>query len=203
MSDLAPEALVTLMKQAFDQLTEGRVEEAVETFSTALAIEPHEAGALRGRGLAYLQLKRYSLATADFTAARDLSPDESDNWVDLGISLAMDNKMYPAIDVFETLLARQPECVRGHLELGLLHLRLGAIPRGQAHLQKALACRPTLEQRRLIESTLHEQDTLDKKRYYRPDFEALHQQRQQQPSLGLVSGVRKLLQRLRKHFSRE
>ena len=195
MSDVTPEAAATLMQQAYDQLTEGRFEEAVETFTASIAMAPQEARALRGRGLAYLQLKQWPLAAADFAAARDLTPDEADNWVNLGISLAMDHKMYPAIDVFEALLVRQPACVRGHLELGLLHLRLGAIPRGQAHLQKALTCRPTLEQRRLIEATLREQDTLDKKRYYRPDFEALHQRQAGTPS-GVLQGLRRWFRQL-------
>ncbi len=171
------------MQHAYEQLTEGRFEEAVETFSASLVVGPREVPALRGRGLAYLQLQRWSLAAADFDAARQLAPDDSDNWVDFGVSLAMDHQMYPAIEVFETLLSRQPDCVRGHLELGLLHLRLGAIPKGRQQLQQALACRPTREQRALVESTLREQARLDRKRFYRPDFEALRQQRQSRPSL--------------------
>ena len=199
MSDASPEAAQTLMKQAYDQLTDGRFEEAVDTFSASIAVAPQEAQALRGRGLAYLQLKRWSLAAADFLAVRDLAPDDPDNWVDLGISLAMDNKAYPAIDIFETLLTKQPECARAHLELGLLHLRLGAIPKGRQQLQQALACRPTLAQRQLIESTLREQAQLDRKRYYRPDFEALRAQRRAHASVGWMQRLRTWLTRLRDH----
>ena len=188
----------TLMKQAYDQLQEGQFEEAVETFSASLAIDPREPKALRGRGLAYLQLKRWSSATTDFEAARTLTPDDPDNWVELGISLAMDDQIYPAIDVLEKLLARQPKYARAHLELGLLHLRLGAIPKGRQQLQQALACRPTLAERRLIESVLREQDQLDRKRYYRPDFEALRRQRQEQRvSSSWLQMVRALLKRFR------
>ena len=63
-----------------------------------------DARALRGRGLAYLQVKRWSLAAADFEAARQVAPDDPDNWVDLGVSLAGDNQIYPALEVFDTLL---------------------------------------------------------------------------------------------------
>jgi len=190
------------MQQAYEQLTEGRFEEAVETFTASLAVGSRETKALRGRGLAYVQLKRWSLAAADFEAARELAPDDPENWVDLGVSLAMDNQIYPAIEVLETLLASQPECVRGHLELGLLHLRLGAILKGRQHLQEALACRPTLAQRRQIESVLREQDKLDRKRYYRPDFEALRKQRQSKASLGWAQRVRTFFQRLRRSSRR-
>ena len=165
-----------MTEQAYEQMREGRIEEAVETFSASIAITPREPNTLRGRGLAYAQLKQWSSAAADFDAAKTLAPDVADNWVDLGMSLAMDHQMYPAIDVLEALLTRQPEYVRGHLELGRLHITLGAITKGRQQLQKALAYHPTLSERRLIESLLQEQATLDRKRLYRPDFAALHQQ---------------------------
>ena len=182
MSASSSPANDVLLQQAAEQLTAGRFEEAVETFSAALAVDPRQAQGLRGRGLAYMQLKRWSLAAADFEAARALAPEAIDNWVDLGICLAMDDKVYPAIEMFETLLATHPACVRGHLELGRLYLRLGAIPKGREQLQRALAARPSLEQRRSIESMLSEQDKLDPKRYYRPDFEALRRQRKERNS---------------------
>ena len=197
MTQTPDQAVETLMRQAYEQLTEGQFEEAVDTFSAALAVGPQEAKVLRGRGLAYLQLKRWALAAADFEAARDLAPEDPDNWVDWGISLAMDNRVYPAIEVFDTLLTRQPDCARGHLELGLLHLRLGAIPRGRQQLQKALACHPTLDQRRLIESVLREQDTFDRKRFYRPDFEALRKERQRRASVSFAQRVQAFFKRLR------
>ena len=197
MSDTADQVVQTLMKQAYDQFHEGQFEQAAETFSASLAIAPRQAEALQGRGLAYLQLKRWSTAAADFEAARALAPEDPDNWVNLGISLAMDNQIYPAIKVFETLLVRQPKCARGHLELGLLHLRLGAIPKGRQQLQQVLACRPTLAERRLIESVLHEQDQLDRKRYYRPDFDALHRQQAGWP----FGGFAKRVQQVMKSFS--
>ena len=197
MSDSAPEAAKTLIEQAYGQLAEGRLEEAVETFSAAITLEPQEAAALRGRGVAQAHLKQWALAVKDFASARDVNPEQTDNWVDLGFCLGMDNQAYPAIEVFDTLLTKHPDCVRGHLELGRLHLRLGAIPKGREQLQQALACRPTLEQRRLIESILSEQDTLDKKRYYRPDFEALHQQDQKRSSAGWLKRIQALFHRPR------
>ena len=190
-------ALDTFMKQAYEQAAEGRFEEAVETFSASLTLDPHAARALRGRGLAYLQLKQWDRAAADFRAATQLLPEEADNWIDLGISLGMKHEVYQAIDAFEALLARQPGHVRGHLELGLLYLRLGVIPKGREQLQQALAGRPTLEQRRLIESLLHEQARLDPKRFYRPDFEALHRQRR----ASAPAWIQKLIQRFRRSAS--
>ena len=168
-----------LMKQGYEQLQEGASAEAQETFSAALAIEPKSPGALRGLGIAFFQLKQWPSATNAFRKARDLAPEETDNWVDLGVSLAMDTQTYPAMEVFETLLARYPACIRGHVELGLLYLRLGAIPKGRQQLEKVLAYRPTPAQRQFVQSILNDQIKQDKKRAYRPDFEALHQQLRQ------------------------
>ena len=172
----AGQASKTLVRQGYEQLAEGRFEEAAETFSAALSVDPQEPAALRGRGLGCVQLKQWPSAAADFAAARNLAPEDPENWVDLGICLAADGKVYPAIETFEALLAKRPAYVRGHIELGLLHVRLGAIPRGRQQLQQALACRPSIAERRFIEATLREQDRLDPKRYYRPDFEALRRQ---------------------------
>ncbi len=174
------------MREGYDQLTDGRFEEAVATFSAAIAQEPRQAKALRGRGLAYAELKQWSLATADFAAARDADPDDAENWVDLGISLARDHQVYPAIAVFEELIAQHATHVRGLTELGFLYIRVGAISKGREFLEGALRCKPTLIERRRIEAALGEQDKLDRKRFYRPDFDALRKQRRSARSGGVT-----------------
>ena len=141
--------------------------------TTVLPASPDEAVALRDRAVAHFQRKAWAEARADFARARELDPSDLESWVGLGMSLAMVNEIYPAIEVFETLLAGHPDYARGHLQLGLLYYKLCVTAKGRTHLERALACRPTLAQRRLIEGVLQEQAKLDQRRYYRPDFEAL------------------------------
>lgn len=172
----------TLKAQAQAQLREGLFDEAIETFSACLAVEPRDAKALQGRAIARFQLQKWTEASADFDAAKRLNPDDPENWIGFGMSLAMQNQVYPAIDVFDALLAKQPRCVRGYIQLGLLYFQLGIIAKGREQMQRALEHRPTLAERRLIESTLKEQNTLDKKRYYRPDFEALRRRKEEPPA---------------------
>ncbi len=164
----------TLRAQAYEQLRDGLYEDAVSSFSACLAMEPKDAVALQGRAIASFQLKKWLAAQTDFSAAKVINPDDPENWIGLGISLAMQHRIYPAIDTIEALLARQPNHVRGYIQLGLLYFRLGLIPKGREVMQQGLAHRPTLAERRFIESNLQEQLKLDQKRYYRPDFEALH-----------------------------
>ncbi len=167
----------TLVQHGFEQLEAGQWEEAIETFSAALVMSPHESRAHRGRGLASLQLRQWPAAAAAFECAKRSDPHDPDNWVDLGISLASDGKIYQALKVFEELLAREPSYVRGYMEFGVLYLRLGAIPKGRELLQQALTHHPTPTQRQMIESMIREQQRLDRKRFYRPDFEALYRAR--------------------------
>lgn len=185
MSPKPPGKTITmLVQQGYEHLNDGALPEALDTFSAALAIEPDAPNALRGRGLVQMQLKHWRDAAEDLRRARDLAPEEADLWVELGMSLAMDGRVYPALEVFETLLATHPTCVRGRLEMGLLYLRLGAIPKGRQQLEEALTHRPTPAQRQAVQSILNEQRKLDRKRSYRPDFDALQKQRARRPRTG-------------------
>jgi len=167
-----------ILDQAHTHLKEGQFERAVEEFTACLSSKPDEVSAWRGRGIAQFQLKNWNDAASDFSKARDLDPDDLESGVGLGMSLAMDLKIYPAIDVLETLLERHPHFARGHMQLGLLYFRLCVPAKGHHHMKMALANRPTLTERRIIEKVLNEQKQLDRRRFYRPDFEALRQRNQ-------------------------
>ena len=162
------------MEQAYGRLKEGYFEEAIEVFSECLLSEPAEPLAYQGRAMAHFQLKQWKPAAQDFLKAKELNPEDPETWIGLAMSLAMANEIYEAIDIFEQLLSRQPQCIRAHIQLAQLYYRLGVITKGHQQLDKALAARPSLTERRTIEQLKEEQLKLDKKRYYRPDFEALH-----------------------------
>lgn len=169
----------------YARLGEGALEDAIEAFTACLQAQPQDADAYRGRAMARFQLKEWPAAAEDFARAKELAPQEQEHWIGLGLSLAMQSQIYEAIDVFEALLARQPQCVRAHLQLGLLYYQLCITGKGRHHLEAALACRPSPAQRRLIEQVLSDQRKLDNKRYYRPDFEALRRSRSSRtPGIG-------------------
>ena len=176
------------LEEAQASLRDGAFERAIELFTEGLANDPDNADAYRGRALAHVQLKHWSSAIADFTNARQLHPEDQESWVGLGMSLAMDSRVYEAIDVFHTLLAAHPDYARGHIQLGLLYFQLCATGKGRREMADALACRPSLAERRVIEQVLKEQDALDKKRYFRPDFEALRA-RQHHPRILKARGA--------------
>ncbi len=183
-----------MIEQAYGQLKEGYLEDAVEAFSDCLLLEPGEASAYYGRGMAHFQLKRWESAIPDFCKAKELNPEDPENWVALATSLAAGNKIYEAIEVFETFLATKPQYVRAHIQLAELYYRLGVITKGHYQLEAALASRPSPDERRKIEELKKQQTTLDKRRYYRPDFEALRQQNRSASS-GFLKKIKALFKK--------
>ena len=183
------------MEQAYQKLQDGYFEDALEAFNQCLIVEPTEAKAHYGRGMAHFQLKKWSSAVEDFKKAKELNPEDLESWVSLAMSLAMEDQIYEAIEVFETLLAGHPDYVRGHIQLGQLYYRLGVISKGHAQMDLALNARPSLAERRLVEQLKKEQTALDKRRYYRPDFEALRKKNQISESGSWIGKITSFLNR--------
>ncbi len=180
-----------MLEQAYARLKDGYFEEAVELFSAYLLSAPDQAQAYAGRGSAYFQLHKWPSAASDFLKAKELDASDAEHWIGLAMSLAMENKIYEAIGVFEALLSDRPQHVRAHIQLAQLYYRLGVITKGHKQLDAALASRPSLVERRTIEELKKEQLALDKRRYYRPDFEALRHQNRTTPS-GLLKKIKSL-----------
>ncbi|MGH7271829.1 MAG: tetratricopeptide repeat protein [Polyangiaceae bacterium] len=163
-------------RRAYALLQEGLWDDAVDAFSAWIAEEGASAEASYGRARALFQLKRWSEAVPDFRQARELAPENLDASVGLAMSLAITNEFYEAIDVFEELLAAHPDYTRAHLQLGLLYYRMGMIPKGHEQMELALKSRPTAAEREQILTAMAGQKALDKRRYYKPDFEALRKE---------------------------
>ena len=161
---------------AYERLMGGYFEDAVKEFSDCLSSEPRESKIYHGRGMAYFQLKKWKLAIADFEKARQIDYKDLNSWMGLAISLVMDSRIYEAIDVYEALLTHKPRFIRARIQLALLYYRLGVIGKGHRQLDIALDSGPSLDERKRIEELKSEELVLDKKRYYRPDFQALHEQ---------------------------
>jgi tetratricopeptide (TPR) repeat protein len=149
-----PKAVLAMLDQAFGELQSGAYQRAIDTFTACLVVSPREADAFRGRGTARFELKNWDAAKSDFQKAKEINPDDPENWIGLGMSLAMDLKLHPAVEVMEASLEKHPAYLRGYLMLGLLLVRIGAIEKGKSFLQQALNLGPSHQERRLIETQL-------------------------------------------------
>lgn len=77
------------------------IEDAIECYSRALAIQPLASHALYNRGRKLLGSNRYAQALADLTAATALDPDEAWKWHFQGVALFFLDLFDEAIPVFE------------------------------------------------------------------------------------------------------
>jgi tetratricopeptide (TPR) repeat protein len=129
-----PESLEAMIGKGFDQLKLGQYEDAIDAFSAALAVYPDTAKAFLGRGISRFQIKKWKEAEGDFRRARELDAGDPESHVGLGLSLAMQDHIYPALEVLEKLLADFPNFVRGYIQLGTLHIKIGTINKGRDYL---------------------------------------------------------------------
>jgi tetratricopeptide (TPR) repeat protein len=161
LSSDRPKAVLAMLDQAFDELQAGHFKRSIDTFTACLVVSPREADAFRGRGTAHFELKEWDAAKTNFQRARDINPEDPENWIGLGMSYAMELKLHPAIEVMEASLEKHPAYLRGYLMLGLLLVRIGATAKGKSFLQKALDLGPSNQERRLIETQLSTQDNIE------------------------------------------
>jgi tetratricopeptide (TPR) repeat protein len=166
-----------LMKSIEEAFRDGHFMQAHKDLDQALAAEPDDVPLLMLRALAQSKLALWEGAQKDFAKARALDPEDPEAWLGEGICLAMRQDVYPALDLLEEILQRQPAFVRGHIQIARYYYKLCVSGKGKAHLQAALAADPSLDERREIDALLKGEALLDQKRMYRPDFEALRREK--------------------------
>ena len=147
-----------LLEKAFAQLNEGSFEDAIESFTDCLLLDPSEAKAYQGKALANFKIKNWPAALSDFKKAKELNPADPENGIGVAMCLAMTQEIYPAIDMLEAVIKEHPQNTRAIIQLGTLYYKLGIIKKGHAAMEQALTSRPTLEERRMIEESMKQQD---------------------------------------------
>jgi Tfp pilus assembly protein PilF len=150
------ETAKALFDRACKEINNGALDLAVNTFTACIRMIPKEAGPYRGRASTYFQMRHWKAAQADFQRARELDREDPENWVGLGMSLAMDLQILQGINVIGDYLEKHPDYVRAHMLMGLLYLRMGVSHKAKECLEQALALDPTWEEQRLIDSLLNE-----------------------------------------------
>lgn len=167
----------TLMQSIEENLRTGHLKGAQSGLDRALAAEPGSVPLLMLRAMAQFRQRLWKGAMADFKAARALDPGDPEAWLGEALCLAVTGDVYPAMEAFEALLVGHPEFVRGRIQAARFYFKLVVPAKGRAHLNAALAADPSADERREITAMMAEQEKLDRKRIYRPDFEALRRRK--------------------------
>lgn len=115
---------------------------AEKAFRSALAIEPNDARAREGLGLAINQIGRFDEAALQLAKAHKLAPDNAEILVHWGLCLMQLGHLKPAHKRFKMALERDVGNVQAWLNLGLVDTRRGAWDSAARHFQQALTLNP-------------------------------------------------------------
>lgn len=116
---------------------------AEKAFRSALAIEPNDARAREGLGLAINQIGRFDEAALQLAKAHKLAPDNAEILVHWGLCLMQLGHLKPAHKRFKMALERDVDNVQAWLNLGLVDTRRGAWDSAISHFLQALTLNPT------------------------------------------------------------
>ncbi|HEX9656899.1 MAG TPA: asparagine synthase (glutamine-hydrolyzing) [Bacteroidota bacterium] len=139
--DIDSSNVVTLKNLAELATHEDRLDEAAACYQEILDVDPQDLEALVAVGMIALAIKRYDNAAVFFTRALEVDPENiealkgleairADPVVDITLleerakSLAAENKIEEAIEVFRQITEQEPQSSDAHYNLGLCYCKL-------------------------------------------------------------------------------
>jgi tetratricopeptide (TPR) repeat protein len=120
----------------------GRVDEGIAHFQTALQIKPENAETHINLGNALLQEGRGEEAITQYQEALQIKPGGAEVYYNLGISFRGQGRMDEAIVNYQKALQIKPDFVEAHYNLGNVFLQTGRADEAVAHFQRALELNP-------------------------------------------------------------
>jgi Flp pilus assembly protein TadD len=125
-------------------LNQRRVDEAIEHFQKALALQPESAAFHAGLGSALYQKRRMDEAIIQYQKALEIKPDFAEAHNNLGYSLLQIGRVNEAITHFQRTLEIKPDFAEAHKTLGDSLLQIGRVDEAIVHYRKAIELRPGL-----------------------------------------------------------
>ncbi len=129
-------------RMAWEQFEAGRLPQADQLCRQIVQGDAGHFGALHLMGLIAGRAGRNDLAIDYFQAALRLNPDFAEAHNDLGIELAVQQKLEEAVDSFRQALRVRPEYARAHFGLGIALQYQGNLDEAAASFQRAAHLRP-------------------------------------------------------------
>jgi len=142
----APRSALPPTNLALQYIHRGQYGLALTKAQQAIALDPQNADAHDNAGLALFHLGKYAEAQAAFARATELRPENALYWNNLAGALREQGKLEEAEKIVrEQALARDPTLPAGHVNLGLIYLRMGRFEEAAGELRQALALLPPEE----------------------------------------------------------
>jgi protein O-GlcNAc transferase len=141
IADTSPNQFVALSNRgvALEQL--GRLDEALASIDTALAIKPDYAEALYNRGIVLLRMKRFEEALANNDQALAIRPQYAEAFSNRGIAMMELHRLDDALASFDLALAIKADYAPSY-NRGIVLMRLERPGEALTSFDSALAAKP-------------------------------------------------------------
>src|SRR5271156_2534638 len=133
---------VSLNNQGLERYKKGRVDEAIELFRQALALNPNFPEALSNLGLALDSKGKDDEAISDFDKALALKPSDAVTESNLGLALYHEKKYYDSISTYRKAIALNPKFAQAYNGMGAALLASGNATDAVAAYRRALELMP-------------------------------------------------------------
>ncbi len=120
----------------------GKMDQAMEYYRNALAINPKYEDALNNMGYALAAQKNYVEAIGYYEAALRVRPDQVEVHNNLGNALADSGRLDEAMKHYLFVLERNPEHAEAHNNLGIALAMQGKLEEAITHFRKAIELKP-------------------------------------------------------------
>lgn len=129
--------------------SDGKLEQALESFSQAIALNPHLYDAWTNRGVVHMRMGNYELAVADMDSVLAKDPELGNAWLSRGTALRYMNDPRGAIADYNMALRIDSTYAKGFYNRGLAYEMLGRKDSACANYHKAHALGLTQIQEKL------------------------------------------------------
>ncbi|MGE0200300.1 MAG: tetratricopeptide repeat protein [Candidatus Melainabacteria bacterium] len=127
--------------RVYDQ--EGKLDQAIEQYRAAIAIDPGFIYAYNNLGLLYEQRKQYREAEGAYAAALKYDPTYNFARLNLGNLLAEQDKMDQAVKMYEDVLTVEPHNAWAHLYMGNAFFKQGNYKRAVESYNRSIQDNPS------------------------------------------------------------
>ena len=129
-------------RQGWEKVHKGQYAVAIKDFDKAIELNPNDANAHYGRGIAKAGLKQHFAAIKDFDMTIELKEDYADAYHNRGIAKHSLEQYDSAIRDFNTAIQLDPNNARAHYNRGLANGQLGQYTTAIIDYDKAIELNP-------------------------------------------------------------
>ncbi|MFA4830050.1 MAG: tetratricopeptide repeat protein, partial [Thermodesulfovibrionales bacterium] len=123
---------------------QGKLDEAIQEYLTALKLKPNDAMVLCNIGNVYARKGQLDKAIQEYLTAIRLKPDYQESYHNLGLVYFMQGRLTDSIQEYTIALRLKPDAAKTHSNIADVYIKLGEIDKGIEHYQTALRLRPDI-----------------------------------------------------------